>query len=66
MALSLPLLHRQVAVAGVVMVAVAADEEAEEVNDVDISTCTITNYVVSIHLRCMHANLKIQHKPVTV
>ena len=35
------------------MVVVAADEEAEEVTDVDISTCTITNYVVSIHLRCM-------------
>ena len=55
MALSLPSLHRRVAVAGVAMVVVAAvaDEEAEEVTDVDISTCTITNYVVSIHLRCM-------------
>ena len=58
MALSLPLLHRQVAVAGVAMVVVAADEEAEEVTDVDISTCTITNYFK--HSLPLHTNQKIQ------
>ena len=60
MALSLPSLHRQVAVAGVAMVVVAAvaDEEAEEVTDVDISTCTITNYFK--HSLPLHTNQKIQ------
>ena len=41
-----------------VVVAAVADEEAEEVTDVDISTCTITNYFK--HSLPLHTNQKIQ------